>query len=64
MECAEVGNAAYVINQEWEYWSQKNKQELMAEAVQGGAVVRILHRGDDWFEKIQQELGVQPVRAL
>jgi hypothetical protein len=33
---------------------------LLVEMV-GGAVVRILHQGDHWFEQIEQELGVQRV---
>ena len=59
MECAEIGNAAYVLYKDWENWSQKNKQELMAEADQGGDVVRIPHQGEDWFDKIKKELGFE-----
>lgn len=57
MECPEVGNAAYVIHKDWENWSQMDKQELMAEAEQGGEVTRIPHQGDDWFDRIKRELG-------
>ena len=57
MECAEVGNAAYVIYSGWEEWSRMDKQELIAEADRGGAVTRIIHRGDDWFDNIKLAVG-------
>lgn len=59
MECPEVGNATYVIHKDWESWSQLDKQQLIAEAEQGGDVTRIIHQGDDWFEKIVRELGIE-----
>lgn len=55
MECAEVGNAAYVIHKDWEITSQMDKQELMAEAERGGDVTRIPHQGD-WPGRIEREL--------
>ena len=56
MECAEIGNAAYVIHKDWEITSQMDKQELMAEAERGGDVTRIPHQGGDWPDRIEREL--------
>jgi len=46
------------IHSGWESWSKKDKQELMAEAEQGGEVTRILHQGD-WFKRIKEALDLQ-----
>ena len=59
LECALVGNAIYVIHSDWERWSGQTKGELKAEADRGGEVVRIEHRGDDWFGRVRRELGVR-----
>ncbi len=56
MECAEIGNAAYVIHKDWEDWSQMDKQELMAEAERGGEVTRIPHTGEDWPARVRRAL--------
>jgi hypothetical protein len=58
MECPEIGNAAYVIQKDWETWSQMDKQELMAEAERGGEVARILHQGNTWPAQIKRALGL------
>jgi hypothetical protein len=59
MECPEIGNAAYVIHKDWESWSQMDKQELMAEAEQGGEVTRIPHQGEHWPAQIRRALDLE-----
>lgn len=58
LECPKVGNAIYVLHGDWKRRAGANKQELRADT--SGDVVVIPHQGDDWFAKVQQELGAPP----
>lgn len=56
MECPIYGNAIFVINSnlEPERWLKMNKQEL----IEHPDVTKIPHRGENWFERVKEELGI------
>ena len=55
MECPIYGNAIFIIhsNLEPERWLLMNKQEL----IEHPEVIKILHQGENWFERVREELG-------
>ena len=50
LECAQVGNAIYVVRGNWRKLSKLTKRQLLK--VGGRNVTRIIHRGD-WFDRLR-----------
>lgn len=51
LECPIVGNAIYVLKQDWKYLSKLSKRELLEE--HRTSVIRIIHSGE-WFTRLKQ----------
>ena len=53
LESPEVGNAIYIIKENWEFLSRLSKKELREQYFQ--KIVRVTHAGD-WFGKLKKRL--------
>lgn len=53
LECPKVGNAIFIIESNWEEWSQLTKRELRRHP----KATRISHQEKNWFERVKEELG-------
>ncbi len=55
LECPIVGNAIYIINNNWKWLARLTKQELLSDHAK--EVIRVVHVGD-WFSRARQLLGI------
>lgn len=54
LECPIYGNAVYIVDSREDRWLTMSKQEL----IESGEAKKIPHRGENWHEKVKQELGI------